>query len=625
MTQLIFIKDFAIIMVVAGMITFLFRRFHQSPIVGYLSAGLLLGPYALPVSLVTDPETIGLLADLGLILLLFGLGLEFSWNKIRQIGMSALVIGVLEILTMFSIGYSLGKFLGWSTTDAIFLGAALHISSSAVISKILRDTERLHLLSSRISVGILVVEDFAAVFVMALLSGIATTGMANFGDVGSLLTKLVIFTVVSLVLGTLIVPRIIKSTYRFRSKEALLITALGLCFVMALLSNYLGLSVAAGAFLIGALIGNTEHSEEIAEIIAPVRDMFAALFFVAIGMLIDVTRFKHFVVPAIIVAAIFILGKILSVTLATFTAGYDQRTALQVGMSMPVMGEFSIAIAKLGMDYGVLLAPLYPVVASVTVITSLTGPSLVGATEHVAGFLSRRSPPSVKIFILRLGEWIQTLRAALSRDDELARRVRHCISVIIINLLILVAIIGVGTAALHFVESLASYVQMRPDIVGLGIGFGVLLSCTPPFMAIWRNIRTIGDQTATYLLSQRPSAKKWHRRTLRILLRDSIVVLLATLVSIWFIPFMSNLFFIGSVALVIPLLFFVVILYLISRSVLDIHGQLERTLGESLLGDRYASRNETTGLLHPPQTHTEDLPHQASQSDESTNDNAAGS
>lgn len=607
MVEIAFIKDFGIIMVLAGAITFVFRRLHQSPIVGYLLAGLLVGPYTLPVALVAEPETIGLVADLGLILLLFGLGLEFSWDKIRQIGISALVIGVLEILTMFSIGYSLGRLLGWSTMDAIFLGAALHISSSAIISKLLRDTGRLHLLSSRIIVGILVVEDFAAVVIVAILSAISTTGVASPDDVGPVVLKLIIFVVVSLVLGTVVVPRIIKSTYQFRSKEALLVTSLGLCFIMALVSQYLGLSVAAGAFLVGALLGNTQYSQEIAEVIAPVRDMFAALFFVAIGMLVDIGKFKDFIIPTVVLAAIFILGKMVSNTVATFVTGYDQRTALQVGMSMTVMGEFSLAIAKLGMDYRVLVAPLYPVVASVTVITSFISPYIVRGAEPVASFLSRRSPPLLKIFIFRLGDWIQTLRAALNRDSESATRVRHWFRSIMVNLLIVVVIIGVGTMALHFVETLALRTQMPADIIGLGIGFVVLLASTPPIMAMWRNARSIGDEAAASVLSRHPSANRWRRRTLRILLRDSIVILLTALVGIWFIPFMSNLFFIGSYALVIPLLFLVVLLYLILRSALDIHGQLERAFGQALLGDEYISSAEAAKLLHVSQSRVEEL------------------
>ncbi|MDY6892339.1 MAG: cation:proton antiporter, partial [Chloroflexota bacterium] len=273
MEEITLVRDFAIIMIVAGAVTLLFRRLHQPPILGYLISGLLIGPYTLPVPPVTDVHTVKLLADLGLVLLLFGLGLEFSWSKIREVGSSVLIIGVIEIFTMIGLGYGLGRLLNWTPMDSFFLGAALHISSSALIVKILRDMGKLNLLSSRLIVGILVVEDFAAVALIALLSGIATTGAVDFAGIGSLILRLLIFTVASLAFGTLIVPRIINFTRQFRSKEALLITSLGLCFALALLSRYLGLSVAAGAFLMGALIGDTNDSEEIIEIVTPVRDV----------------------------------------------------------------------------------------------------------------------------------------------------------------------------------------------------------------------------------------------------------------------------------------------------------------------------------------------------------------
>lgn len=607
MVELTLLKDFAIIMVVAGVITLLFRRLRQPPILGYLIAGLLVGPYLLPVPLVTDPETISLLADLGLILLLFGLGLEFSWNKIRQVGLSALIIGVIQIPTMISIGYGLGKLLGWATMDALFLGAALHISSSAIVAKILRDMGKLDLLSSRLIVGILVVEDFAAVAIIAVLSGVATTGTADFADIGSLALRLVVFVVASLVLGALIVPRIIKFTHRFHSKEALLITSLGLCFAMALLSKYLGLSVAAGAFLVGALIGNTERSEEIVEVVSPVRDMFAALFFVAIGMLINIAQFRDFIIPAIIVGAVFILGKILSDTLATFVAGHDGRTALGVGMGMPVMGEFSLAIGKVGMDYRVVLAPLYPVVASVTALTSLTGPYIVRSADSVANFLNRRSPALLKAYVSRLADWLQALRATFARDSEAARRVRHSFRLIVINLLIIMVIVGIGTFALHFVEELALLTNIRTDVIGLAFGLLFLTGCIPSFVAIWRSVRALGDEAATYVLSRRPSAKKWRRKALRIVLRDSIVILLSILVGIWFIPFVSSLLSIGSLALAVPLALLAAILYLVSRSVVDIHGQLEHTFSRTLLGDEYIFTSEAATLLHTNQSKIESL------------------
>ena len=594
MEELSLLKDFAVIMVVAGAVTLLFRRLRQPIILGYLIAGVLIGPYTFSSPPVTDVHTISMLADLGLILLLFAIGLEFSWGKIRQVGWSVLLIGGIEITIMISIGYGLGRLMGWSTIDSIFLGSALHISSSAIIMKILSDTGKLKALSSRLIIGILVVEDFAAITIIALLSGIATTGAADIGDIGALTLRLFIFIVASLVFGAIIVPKIIRFTRRFNSKEALLITSLGLCFAMALISESLGLSVAAGAFLMGALIGDTKHSEEIADTISPVRDMFAALFFVTIGMLINVAQFKDFIIPGIIISCVFIAGKILSNSMATFISGHDGKTSLQVGMAMPQMGEFSLVITKIGIDRGVVLSPLYPIVTLVTAITSLTTPYIARSADSVSNFLEHKSPGLLKVYVSRLADWLQALRATFARDSVAALVVQHAIKIIIINLLIIVVIIGIGTFSLRFVDDLALISNIRADVIGLLISFLLLMLCLPFFIVVWRNIRNLVDESVAHVLIRRLSAKKWRREAVRAILRDSIVISLTVLVGIWFIPFIISLLNIGSFALAMPVLLLALVIYLILRFVFDIHGQLEQSFRQTILGEKYTSTSDLT-------------------------------
>jgi len=590
------VRDFAIIMVVAGAVTLLFRKLRQPPVLGYLIAGVLIGPYALPVPPVTDIHTVRLLADLGLVLLLFGLGLEFSWSMIRQIGLSVLIIGALEITIMISLGYGLGKMLGWSTLDALFLGAAFHISSSAIIVKVLRDLGKLNYLSSKLIVGILVVEDFAAVVIIAVLSGVTTTGIANPGDIGFLVLKLGIFVIASLALGALVVPRIINFTHRFHSREALLITSLGLCFGVALLSRYLGLSVAAGAFLIGALIGDTEHSEEIIETVTPIRDMFAALFFVAIGMLINVTQFTDFIGPAVIVSVVFMLGKIFSNILATFITGHDNKTTLEVGMGMPQMGEFSLAIAKVGIDRGAVVSPLYPVIAVATAITSLVAPYVTRSTEAVSELLQRKSPALIKGYLVNIADWLLALRVTFSRTSEIAARERALAKPIFINLVIIVVVIAIGTLLLHYVLPITQLTHIDEDIVALILGFIVIALCLPSLILTWRNLRLLIDEVSRYVLSHRITARVWKREALRIVLRDSIVIVLTVLVGLWFIPFISRLLLIGSAAITVPLLILAFLTYILFQSVRHIHRQLERTFGKVLLGGEYMSTSEAAQL-----------------------------
>jgi len=438
----------------------------------------------------------------------------------------------------------------------------------------------------------LAVEDFAAVVILTLLAGIATTGTADVGDIGSLVLRLVIFVAASLTLGAIIVPRVIRFTHQFRSKEALLITCLGLCFTMALLGRYLGLSVAAGAFLMGSLIGDTKHSEEITELVTPIRDMFGALFFVAIGMLVNIAEFADFIVPGIIVASIFMLGKILSNTLATFISGHDGRTALEVGMGMPQMGEFSLAIAKLGIDRGVIIAPLYPVIAIVTALTSLTAPYITRSSSAVADFFDRRSPTRLKEYASRLADWLQAIRTTYTRDTQVARRVKHSVRNILVNLLLVVVIIGIGTFMLDFVQNLAFLNNIRDDIIGLVFGLLVFILCVPSFVVIWRNLQALGDEVTVYVLRRRRSARLWNREAVRIVLRDSILIVLSIFVLIWFIPFIAGLLSLGSYAVAVPILVLAVILYLLSRSVRGIHSQVERNFSRVLLGEESATRVE---------------------------------
>ena len=253
--QLTLIRDFAIIMAVAGIAVVIFKRLRQPSILGYLVAGVLVGPFTFPSPPVTNIEIVRLLADLGLVLLLFAVGMEFGWRRIRQVGFGVLLIGTIEMLVMVSVGYHIGKLLGWTPLEAVYLGSAMAISSSAILIKVLRDSGKLTTRTGKLVVGLLVVEDFVAVILLTLLSGVATSGAADFGDVGPLVLKLVIFTVASVAVGAVFVPRLISYIHKFHSQETLVLAALALCFALALLGEELGLSAAAGAFLIGAVIG----------------------------------------------------------------------------------------------------------------------------------------------------------------------------------------------------------------------------------------------------------------------------------------------------------------------------------------------------------------------------------
>lgn len=291
------------------------------------------------------------------------------------------------------------------------------------------------------------------------------------------------------------------------------------------------------------------------------------------------------------------LGKLFSNTIATLISGHDGRTSLQVGMGMPQMGEFSLAIVKSGVEHGAVKSSLSPIIAMSTAITSLVAPYVTRSTDSVADFMDRRAPTLLKVYVSRIADWLQVLRTVFVRDSEAALKVRHSIKIIMINLLILVVIIGVGTFALHHIEKLSFLENIRADFVGLGIGFILLMLCIPSFIVIWRSLRSLVDEAVTYVLRWRPSARKWRREALRIMLRDGILIALTIFVSMWFIPFASVLLRLGSFGWAIPILLLAIILYIVLNSIRHIHHQLEQNFSQILLGEKYTSTSEAAKLL----------------------------
>jgi len=590
------VRDFAIIMAVAGGALLLFRQLKLPPVLGFLVAGVIIGPFTLPVPPVKNVETIRLLADLGLVLLLFGIGLEFGWQRIRGIGPAVIMIALVEFTIMFVLGYQLALLLGWGSLEGIFLGASMAVSSSAILMKMLRDTGALFEIKGRLIVGILVVEDFIAVVMLTVLTGVATTGGAGFADVGLLVGKLAIFGLAALGFGALFAPRLLHFVSRFDSDEALLITGLALCFGLALAGQQLGLSAAAGAFLIGAVLGDSSHSGEMARVMSPVRDMFAAIFFVSIGMLMDVSLLADHWIPSLVVAGVFIGGKIVADTAGTLLAGYGGRTAVSVGFGMPQAGEFSLAIVKTGSDFGVVGPFLYPVMTVVTGVTALIYPTLFRSAEPLADFLDRRSPRLLKQY----GESLVLSLAALSRaftfDSPRARRIQRSVKLISLNLVIIIVLIGIGTGVLQFVNDVSNLIHLEESLLGLVVGGSVLALCIPSAYAIWRSLRVLSDGIAAYVfpgaqgVNERPRASGVH-----VVLRDTILILLLAIPSIWSIPMITQLLSLGRLSTPLPILVLVGLVTGVAWAAFQIHGVLERTFGHALLGAEDLRRPRRSG------------------------------
>ena len=579
------VRDFAIIMAVAGGALVLFRRFNLPPILGYLLAGFIVGPFTLPDPPIHNVETIRLLSDLGLVLLLFALGLEFGWERIRQVGFRVVLIGVVEMTFMIALGYEVGLLLGWSGKESFFLGAALSISSSAILVKMLRDNGQLLQTHGRLIIGILVVEDFVAVILLSVLSGVATTGTASASDVGILIAKLAVFVASALVLGGLLAPKLIDYVARFQSRETLLITGLALCFGLALVAGELGVSAAAGAFIIGTVLGDSEHSEEILQVMSPVRDMFAALFFVSVGMLVDLSLFSDFIGPALIVSVVFVVGKVLADTMGAFVTGHDGRSSLKVGMGMPQIGEFSLAMVKVGADHRAIGPSLYPIIAVTTAITSVIYPFIFRLSDRTAGLLQRRSPRLLAYYVTQLSSWLVIVRRAFTFRGELTHMIQRSGRVIILNLGVIVVLITAGTFLVRFVEPLGELVNLQRSLLGLIVGFATIVLCVPAAAILWKQLTVLADALTAYIFDDLgDSSTIWHRGDLRNIFHDSILTVILIMLAIWTIPLVTELLSIGRFSVPVPILLLIAVALLTGRTIFKVHGLLEDTFSRTFLG-----------------------------------------
>ncbi len=556
------------------------RLVWQPPVLGYLAAGLLIGPFTLPRPVISNLDTIELMAELGLILLLFGIGLELGWRRIREIGLLVVVIGVVEITTLTLLGVLIAnKVLGISGASGLYLGGAMAISSSAILLKGLRDSGNLRSGWGQTIVGILLVEDFAAVILLTLLSGVATTGSANLGEVSWLVGKLAIFSIAALAFGTLLAPRLMRLLSRTRSDETLLLASLGCCFGLAIGAEFLGLSAAAGAFLIGVVIGDTDAAGRVTRLISPVRDMFGALFFMSIGMLIDYRTLDDFILPALIVVGVFMGGKMIANTIGSILSGRNSRQALQVGMSMPQMGEFSLAIGRLSAADAVASVSVGPVLAIVTAVTSVLAPLTSRAAQPICNWAERRAPPTLVEINLAIQLGIRTFWSAFSLPGRTGRVLKILVRQILINILIITILTAIGTIAVYTLpEFLAGILPISKDLLGLIFGGATLGLSIPPAIAIWRELRILARLTA--------GATRWARSrepagfTLRTLMQDGMATALLLVAIMVLLPLIIRLFALGSLSAPLPIVMLVGSAGLLVLVGFHIHRALETAFHE---------------------------------------------
>ena len=517
-----FIQDLAVIMLVAGVVTILFHRLKQPVVLGYIVAGFIIGPHTPPFGLIHDEDTIKTLAELGVIFLMFCLGLEFSLRKLFKVGATAFIAAFLEIVLMIWIGYEIGRWFDWNTMDSLFLGAILAISSTTIIVKALNDLKMKNERFAQLIFGVLIVEDILGIGIIALLSSIAVSGTVSSGEVFSTVGKLSLFMIVALVIGILLVPRLLAYVARFDSNEMLLITVLGLCFGFCLLVVKLEYSMVLGAFLIGAIMAESRQLIKIERLIEPVRDMFSAIFFVAIGLMIDPQILLQYAWPIAVISVAVVLGKMLSCGMGAFIAGNDGRTSLRVGMGLSQIGEFSFIIAALGMTLQVTSDFLYPVAVAVSAITTLLTPYLIRGADPLSLKIAAVMPKRMSRVFGLYGEWLRSIQPH-GEGALLASMIRKIVLQVGVNLALVVAIFFTGS---YFALRIGGYLEgwiSDPSWQKALIWGAALLLSLPFLIAAYRKLKALSMLLAE--MSVKPEMAGRHTQRVRRVIAEVIPIL----------------------------------------------------------------------------------------------------
>ena len=568
-----FIQDLAVIMLVAGMVTLLFHRLKQPVVLGYILAGVIIGPHTPPFSLIHDQNTIHTLAELGVMFLLFSLGLEFNVKKLARVGAAAVVAGLAEILVMMWLGYEIGRFFGWKTMDALFLGAMLAISSTTIIIKALDELNLKHHRFAQLIFGILIVEDILAIAMIVLLTSIATSGSLSTAAVFSTLSELTLFMVVSLVVGIVTVPRLLNYIDSFKSQEMLLVSVLGMLFGFCLLVVKLEYSMALGAFLIGAIIAESRQVKKIEHLIEPLRDMFSAIFFVAIGLLFNPHVLFEYTVPIIVITCAVVIGKVISCSLGAFIAGQDGRTSLRVGMGLAQIGEFSFIIATLGISLKVTSDFLYPLAVAVAAITTLLTPYLIKSADPVSTALARVMPKNIVQVGHAYTTWLQRIQPQ-GDSVVLAKIIRRILIHVFVNFTLVIAIFLISA---YFVDVLERYIPALIIHEGLEkavVWSAALLVALPFLIAAYRKLKALS------MLLAEMSAGDYTMQTRKVI--SEVIPIVAILVMLLLVSALSASILPPAHLLLAVLGLFAVLVPLLWGRFVKLHSRLQIALIETL-------------------------------------------
>lgn len=521
------ISDLALILIVAGIVTLIFRKIKLPVVLGYIVAGFLISPHFSYMPTVVEVADIEVWANIGVVFLMFGLGLEFSFKKLATVGGSAVIVAMTVMLSMIFIGAGVGYMLGWAKMDCIFLGGMLSMSSTMIILKAYEGYDLKERRFAQLVLSTLVIEDIAGIFMMIILSTIsvsqAASGVATFKEIGLLLMYLVIW----LILGIYLIPSFLNKVSKLMNDELMVIVSLAICLGMVVIADFIGFSEALGAFMAGSILAGTVRAGYIERLTKPIKDLFGAVFFVSVGMMIQPELLVKYIGPILIITVATILGQMIFSTIGILLSGQSLHTAIRGGFSMVQIGEFSFIIATLGSSLGVISDFLYPVVVCVSVITTFTTPLFIKNSASVYKFLDEKLPDKLWVFIKKN---TSEDRSNKDKDEDWSKYIKKVLSRTIICSVVMYIIYWLGIQELKPLVDTYVSSEIFADLITAVVTCGVMI----PFISMMH-----GTNDALFIklwLKQRSNKLPLLTlKTVRILIAACFVTLV--LRKIYHIPF----------------------------------------------------------------------------------------
>ena len=490
------IADLALILICAGVMTLVFKKLKQPLVLGYIVAGFIASPHFALTPSVIDTASIHTWSDIGVIFLLFALGLEFSFKKIVKVGGPAVIAALTIIFGMIFLGFTVGSSFGWSKMDALFLGGMISMSSTTIIYKAFEDLGLAKKQFAGLVMSILILEDILAVVLMVVLSTVAVSNNFEGRELVFSVGKLVFFLVLWILVGIYLIPLLLRKAKKLMNDETLLVVALGLCFGMVVLAAKTGFSAAFGAFIMGSILAETIEAEHIEHLVKPVKDLFGAIFFVSVGMMVDPAMIAQYWLPIVIITLTVIVGQLVFATTGVLLSGQPLKTAIQCGFSLTQIGEFAFIIATLGVSLGVTGSFLYPIVVAVSVITIFLTPYMIRLAEPAYGFVYKHLPGRVRTFLDNYAA--SSASPTTSKESEWKKYLGDIVKTVLIYGILCVAICGLSFGLLvpfaekwipmpwaHVLSAVVILIALAPFLRTLAIKG----SHSEAFQALWEGSR----------------------------------------------------------------------------------------------------------------------------------------